>query len=284
MLKINSKHKLNIKLREKYPTITITNVCNLSCGGCHQLCGLFNKQKLWFMPLIEVEDNIKIVSKYYKGSHPIGIFGGEPTLHPEWQDILKLLFSFKNLNFVVYTNGRIHGAPSRIEEKNNVKFNISAKCHDEKVIENLEHLPQLVAPIDYEKDKSKKYFWKIAQKQCVLWNLCGKTIYNKKSYFCEAAAAVDHLEGGNRGWEIEKNKDPFEKTDLEITNQAMEFCYRCGNLWSGNWWEIENWNIKKELPNGLSIQKIKDPYLVSESNKNLIDQNKLNKIKLHVIN
>ena len=113
--------------------------------------------------------------------------------------------------------------------------------------------------------------------------MCGKTIYNEKAYFCEAAAAIDQLEEGNRGWKIKKDEDPFDRTESEINEQAKHFCYRCGNLWSGNWWDIKGWNFKKGLPDGVGIQHIDDPYFVSQTNLNLIEENKKNKIKLNII-
>jgi hypothetical protein len=94
---------------------------------------------------------------------------------------------------------------------------------------------------------------------------------------------MDQLEGGLRGWDVKDGEDPFDKSDQDITEQATEFCYRCGNLWSGNWWEIEGFDFPKQLPKNLNIQHIKDPYFVSSSNLKLIDKSKISKIKLHII-
>ena len=218
MLHIDNLQNPSDELKKKYTTITITNVCNLHCGGCNQLCGLFEKNKLWFMSLKRISDSIKLIHKYTK-SKKIGIFGGEPTLHPKWNEILNLMFEFKHINFMIYTNNRIdvvekYKAKHIGEELfliKNVKFNVSPKCGKNKDSSKIEHLPQLIAPIDLEKNRSKNYFWRKAQKQCVMWRCCGNTIYNDKAYFCESAAAMDHLEGGKRGWDIVEGKNPFEK-------------------------------------------------------------------------
>ena len=288
------KTKSSEKLDKKYITITITNVCNLHCGGCNQLCGLFEKENLWFENIKKIKKYIENIRLYEKPKQKkIGIFGGEPTLHPQWEEILNLLYDFPDLKFIVYTNGRINVAEKynakqskkvkEIYEIKNVKFNVSPKCGKNKDSSKIEHLPQLIAPIDVEKNHSKNYFWKKAQKQCVMWNICGKTIYNNKAYFCESAAAMDHLEGGKRGWDIEEGKNPFEKSNEEIAKQAKEFCFRCGNLWSGNR-NIPGMNSSEKLPKGVEIQKIEDPYFVSATNIKLIKESKKNIIELKVIN
>ena len=35
--------------------LLITNICNLSCGGCNEMCGLFAKDQLWYLPFPEID-------------------------------------------------------------------------------------------------------------------------------------------------------------------------------------------------------------------------------------
>ena len=50
-------------LKNKTAHIVITNVCNLTCGGCHQHCGNFEKSQLWLISPEEFASHI-----WYYGS------------------------------------------------------------------------------------------------------------------------------------------------------------------------------------------------------------------------
>lgn len=109
MLKIISKTKetnASEFLFKKDRMIVITNHCNLNCGGCSQLIGQFTKNQLWNITLEDLEKSIQLLKKN-PSKHPITIFGGEPTLHPQWNEIVKLLKSHTPTNFKITTNGRL---------------------------------------------------------------------------------------------------------------------------------------------------------------------------------
>jgi len=67
--------------------IVITNVCPSNCCHCSQLCPHVPPAKKYFMSLDEVEQALKSLQDY--PGH-IGMFGGEPTLHPHFEEICKL--------------------------------------------------------------------------------------------------------------------------------------------------------------------------------------------------
>jgi organic radical activating enzyme len=271
------KHKeLKNVLFERPPYITITNVCNLSCGGCSQLCGNFKKDQLWFISLDQLKTNIDLISKFI--SKKIWIFGGEPTLHPKFEEIKEILYSYKDCEFVIFTNGRIHKKENvkletkenRVggwaEDKNNVKFLIDFKMeYGNNGIPIKMFNPTLVAPIDVLKIKNKKYYWDQAKKHCVCWNKCGSVIYNDKAYICEVAPAFDQLSGEDNGWKVEENKNPFDKTNEEIEKQAEKFCYRCAAGYSED---------KHIMPD----QKISDGYCVSIENVKLVKDSRLKNV------
>lgn len=258
------------------PYITITNVCNLSCGGCSQLCGNFSKDKLWFISLDQLKINIDIMSKFI--SKKIWIFGGEPTLHPKFNEIKEMLYSYKKCEFIIFTNGRLHNKENvNIEikknrvgawakDKNNITFLIDFKQEygkNEVPIKTFN--PTLVAPIDIIKIKNKKFYWEQAKKHCICWNKCGITIYNNKAYICEVAPAFDQISGENNGWTVNEGENPFDKTNEEIEKQAEKFCYRCAAGFS------EDENI---IPH----QKISEGYFVSVENIKLIKNSKLQNV------
>jgi len=261
-------------LMNRPPYITITNACNLSCGGCSQLCGNFNKDQIWFISLDQLKKNIEIVSKFI--NKKIWIFGGEPTLHPKFEEIKNILYSYSDCEFIIFTNGRLHKnikleikndkIGGFVNEKNNVKFLIDFKTeYGKNGMPTKMFNPTLVAPIDILKIKNKKYYWEEAKKHCICWNKCGTTIYNDKAYICEVAPAFDQLSGECNGWEIKEGENPFDKTNEEIAKQAENFCYRCAAGFS------EDENI-------IPYQKISDGYFVSCENLKLIKNSKLKNI------
>jgi len=235
----------------KYPLIVITNVCNLSCGGCSQLCGQFKKEQLWFITLDELRRSIEVL-----GEHSfVGIFGGEPTLHPEFEAIVELLYEYPKHRFMVFTNGRIP-----VIDCKNVTYNVDPKPG------NQYHYPVLIAAQDVLGIEDRGYYWDKAQKDCYFWKKCGVGIYRNKAYFCEVAGAIDQLANEDHGWE---DGNPFNKTNEEIAEQASHFCYRCGMCAS---------NGRKSMPDGIPLQKLEGPYLVSEINKDLVSKPHLNEL------
>lgn len=276
----NSKKYLNKKISH----IVITNVCNLSCGGCHQHCGNFEKKQLWFISKDEFIKCIKVLKspknriliKNKNFITKISIFGGEPTLHPQWNELVEIMKEHTDVLFRVSTNGRLSAEEikkyknkkdlfvttlseivsmerSNYKPQSNITYIIDPK--DEDKIKYYKFVPTMIAPIDIYPNKSKKYFWKKAQRDCGIWKNCSKSIYNGKAYFCEVAASMDWLfYNGQNGWDI--NDDLFNKTTKEIEKQAEKFCYRCA------------WCISSDPVMNNYEQKISDPTLVSETNKN----------------
>jgi organic radical activating enzyme len=276
MLKIKKTNNEDcIKLNNKFFSINITNVCNLSCGGCNQLCGLYPKEKNWYITMDQLKESIGALRSYvssnwgredYSEANKFcGLYGGEPTLHPEFEKILEVLYANEDLPFCIYTNGRtfkkeielvdltlrtgreISRQTMQIEmertshfsvlhqfhtHKKNVAYRIDFKTKDS----SRPFVPCLCAPCDWQDPSmTKKDYVKQAKKVCYQWNNCESSIYNGKAYACHLAASMDHMyHEGKNGWKIETGKNPFHRTQEEIDNQLENFCYRCGyNLKDG---------------------------------------------------
>ena len=246
MLKIDQKHKKSISqhLSEKGRQIVITNLCNLNCGGCCQLIGHFKKEQLWNITLEELENNIKLLEKFPNQHAPITIFGGEPTLHPEWDEIVKLLKSHAPTIFWVNTNGRL--GHKRYQKEDNLVWWVDLHPDNQLFVQTL------YAAADAVKLPNDMAYWEKAQKDCAIWKGCQCSIYNGKAYFCENAGAIDWLfNNGENGWSLESNKNPFNRTKEEIDEQAQHCCKRCG------------WCVSEIIPRQLS----KDPSYVSPYNQ-----------------
>lgn len=133
MLNIKKYKKLK-EINHKMIAIVVTNVCDLSCGGCNQFCGHFPKEKTWFVSLEDFEKNIVACTKWADAhwkkidfpneNKNIVIYGGEPLIHPEWDKLCQLMEKYSSYNFLVYTNGFKIGRR---------KCSIEIKFHDEKL-------------------------------------------------------------------------------------------------------------------------------------------------------
>lgn len=67
------------------PVVSITNACNLNCP----ICFTYNrKDRLYFMPVEEMQRTVDWIVESSESVDLINITGGEPTLHP---DIIKIL-------------------------------------------------------------------------------------------------------------------------------------------------------------------------------------------------
>lgn len=255
-------------LYSKQINILVTNICNLSCGGCSQQCGYIPKEKLWNIPIDQLKWNIDLLVDA-RGGDPgrIGLFGGEPTLHPRFDDMLSLLLGYPNIFFMVYTNGRELGS-KRTQDRKNLNFRVDFK--DKETC--LDFLPTQVASMDILGIKDKRHYWRKAKKHCHMWKNCCSIIYNNKAYFCEAPAAWDLMSDENHGWPLKWGVDPFAKTEEEIAAQAENFCYRCG------WCLTQEELIKNKIPQ----QLVRDPTLVTHINMKFKTRIPMKKMKNNV--
>jgi hypothetical protein len=246
MLKVSRQPTVADHLLGKQRQIVITNVCNLNCGGCNQLIGNFAKDQLWFIPLEELEQSIGLLERYpatKPENHPITIFGGEPTLHPKWKEIVAMLKRHAPTVFWINTNGRL--GHQRYQKEDNLVFWVDLHPESQLFVQTLYAAQDA---IDLPTDMA---YWEKAQKDCPLWNGCQSSIYNGKVYFCENAGPMDHLfYDGKYGWKIDPNKHPFDHTKEEIDEQAKNFCKRCG------------WCVTELVPRQLS----RNPSNISPSN------------------
>lgn len=307
----NTSCTISEHLLKKRTQLVITNVCNLSCSGCHEFCGHFNKDQKWFMSPEDFDKYVTMLKphEYDKGCNiqnpseksialsqkmkkmasgkysekvlsmfdysfvsdwrdyaKISVFGGEPTIHPQWEELLEIMYSHYDITFKVSTNGRL-GHKCGVawgRKRKNVIYIADVK-------RNQIFTPTLIAPIDLIPDKPKMWFWDKAQKDCNIWRSCASSIYKGKAYFCEAAGAMDHLfNNGENGWEIKDNEYPFYKTKEEIDEQASKFCYRCA------------WCIKDEPILSKYVQRIKEPEMISSTNLNCLNNSKQNLVQINL--
>lgn len=152
----------------------------------------------------------------------IGVMGGEPTLHPQFREICKLMQKLvpdKNQR-ELWTNGLNWDKYKEVIDETFCKDHIIYNDHKDKEVG--EHQPLLVAAADIIDDR--ELMWRLIGNCWVQWRW-GASITPKGGFFCEVAAAQDELFQGPGGYKLEKgwwNKNPNEFAD-----QVKRYCPNC---------------------------------------------------------
>lgn len=244
----------NLNLLSKAICIQITNLCNLSCSGCNQLVDVVPANKRFLISLeefntvlstvLEIADQTWNESWYPQRNKYIALYGGEPTIHPEFSAILEICKTHPTVPFVVFTNGRTFPdesaytstgyeefmylvGPTRpliVSHDKNIFWRVHRKTPGMKFVTTLDaacDMPQY-AGIPHD------MFPELAMNHCRLINQtsCEVMIHNGKGYVCDISSAMDQTFGnGSNGWPL--SVDMFCKTTEEMLEQLKPFCYRC---------------------------------------------------------
>ncbi len=82
----------------------ITDICNRNCVSCSHLAPLAKEPN--YVSKEEFTGVVKIMRRIVPDTHTFWITGGEPTLHPEYMSMLKIVREVFVDNYVgIYTNG-----------------------------------------------------------------------------------------------------------------------------------------------------------------------------------
>ncbi|TKB23977.1 radical SAM protein [Desulfopila sp. IMCC35006] len=195
--------------------IEITNDCHNECANCTRFIG--HHKKPYYMDLETIEKAIDSLKGY---PHSIGIMGGEPTKHPQFEEICKLL-----QKKVPKEQRDIHTAGYKWDKyKAIIKKTFGSAVHVNKHLNAYQkHHPMLVAVKDVVPDRT------LAARlidNCWVDQRWSASINPQGCFSCEIAAALDILFDGPGGKPIEEgwwNKDPDFFSD-----QTDRYCYLCG--------------------------------------------------------
>ncbi len=225
--------------------IEITNACSKSCSNCTRFCG--HHKAPFFMDF----ETFKAALDSMKG-HPgmIGIMGGEPTLHPEFE------------RFIEYYSGNVGARTTSDRGRHpiadfgeyicdqdlldrNVRrglwtslgpgyyrhFELIQEVFDYQCINDHEHdgLHQalLVSRTDLGIGDEE---WEQIRDRCWIQNMWSSSITPRGAFFCEVAAALDTLFDGPGGWPIERGWWEREPKDF---GTQLDWCEMCGGCLAG---------------------------------------------------
>ncbi len=150
----------------------------------------------------------------------IGIMGGEPTKHPDFSEICKLI-----QKKVPKGKRRLHTSGYKWNQYRSIirkTFGVQVDYNDHKDLSQKHH-PMLIAVEDVVPNL------KIADKlidACWVDQRWSASINPKGCFFCEIAAAQDMLFEGPGGMPIQKGW--WDKPSQFFADQRKRYCYRCG--------------------------------------------------------
>jgi organic radical activating enzyme len=199
--------------------IEITNKCHLSCAHCTRHVG--HHKQPYIMDLKTIEKAIDSLEGY---EGHIGIMGGEPTVHPDFLKIVDIMeekipekerreFWTAGFKWSEYKD-RIH----EVFNEELIAFN------DHSNPEEGWHQPLLIAIEEVVEDK--KLMWKMVD-NCWVQLRWSASITPKGAFFCEVAAAQDHMFDGPGGWELEKGWWERTPEDTDFKEQVKRYCPKC---------------------------------------------------------
>lgn len=232
--------------------IDITNACIHRCSNCTRFCG--HHKKPFFMDWDTFKKAVESM-RGYKGT--VGIMGGEPTLHPQFQRFVEYIKEHENFpkteNWLVKPTRNFMDVVGKMEQrdtyvsyehgiKRNVvdgwglwsalsgkykeyyeliqdTFNMQA-LNDHKNI--MYHSPIMITRREMGIPDEE---WHHIRDNCWAQDAWSATITPKGAFFCEIAGALDILFDGPGGWPIEQGW--WKRTPKEFGDQ-LQWCEICG--------------------------------------------------------
>ena len=195
--------------------IEVTNACWLKCSNCTRHVG--HHRDPFFMELDFIEKAIDSLEGF-EGN--IGIMGGEPTLHPKFNEICEIVQKkIPRRKREFWTSGFQWSKKKDIILETWDKDRIAYNEHS---TSGGKHTPLLVAIDEVVEDK--KLMWQMID-NCWIQSQWSASITPKGGFFCEVAASLDYLYKGPGGYKIEK--DWWKKNPKQFKDQVERYCKDC---------------------------------------------------------
>lgn len=173
---------------------------------------------------MSLEDFEKAIDSLEGFPGNVGIMGGEPTLHPQFLEILAMFrqkWPWKNRR-EFWTSGY------KWEEYKDAIFDTFDEeliAYNNHLSPDVKHTPLLVAIRDIVKNKKDRQ--RIIE-ECWCQRRWSASINPRGAYFCEIAAALDLSFDGPGGWPIEKGWWKRDPKDKDFQEQVRRLCDWCG--------------------------------------------------------
>jgi len=194
--------------------IEITNACWRDCSNCTRFCG---HMKPFFLDEFQFREAVDSMVGFPK---MVGIMGGEPLLHPQFEKFCTYIASkIPKKQLGLWTS-----LPPGYEHHRAVICNtfehIFINDHSR---DDIYHCPILVAAEEVFKHKHEMFY---AIDHCWLQNSWSASINPNGAFFCEVAASMSLLFDGPKGWPVEPGW--WWRTPKDFKHQIEWYCPKCG--------------------------------------------------------
>lgn len=217
--------------------IDITNACVHECSNCTRFCG--HHKRNFFMSFDMFK---KAVDSLEDWDGMIGIIGGEPTLHPEFERFVDYLRERRVKHSVQESRGPIYDMQLHVLTHPNTKtsnvvllssLSNSYYKHFEAINDTFryqllndhsnacEHQSLLMNRKELNIPDEE---WIKKRDACWIQNTWSATVTPKGAFFCEVAGALDMLFDGPGGWPVEKG---WYKRKPEEFGDQLKWCEMC---------------------------------------------------------
>jgi hypothetical protein len=218
--------------------IDVTNACHHACSNCTRFCG--EHPKPFFM---EVDFFKKAVDSLVDFPGIVGIIGGEPSLHPDFEEMMDYYAakipeprpaafigtptpSFKDYGRTVrYMRGRKRGLFSALGPGYYKNFETIQDVFAYQSLNDHQSVNMHQAILVTRKELGiPDEEWFKLRDNCWIQNIWSATITPKGAFFCEIAASLDMLFDGPGGWPVEPGwwkRKPFE------FGEQLNWCESC---------------------------------------------------------
>lgn len=197
--------------------LELSTDCNLYCNNCNRSCGQAKSKEYISTEQINKFVDESIEAEYYWDC--IILLGGEPTLHPFFDDIINFLKKYKDFNkkcefeivsnqFHKQTKEILQGLPEWIQirdEKKKNKVHLFSRCHEAPI-------DKLEGDVDYST-------------ACQITQASGLGFSRYGYYVCGPAASIDRVFGFDLGIKNIKNINI-----INLQRQMKKFCSLCGHF------------------------------------------------------
>jgi len=195
--------------------IEITNACNHNCGNCTRFC--HHVQKPFFMDFETFKTAVDSMAKYPKMT---GMMGGEPLLHPQFEEFCEYMKSkLPKRQLGLWTSlppGKERYAKTIVDTFDHVFINDHSR-------DDVYHAPVLVGIEEIYKDPREMFY---VINHCWAQMSWSASINQKGTFFCEIAASMAMLFDEGDAWPIEPGW--WWRTPKDFREQIEHYCPRCG--------------------------------------------------------
>lgn len=200
--------------------IEITNACGHQCSNCTRLVG--HHPKPYFMDFDTFKNAVDSMAEF-PSSRIVGMMGGEPLLHPEFERFCKYMQEKLGPDrcglWTCFPEGKEHYRQTVVDTFGNIFLNDHTRA-------DVLHGPVLVASEELD---MYQWYKDYRINHCWVQNTWSASINPHGAFFCEVAAALSMLletQETTLGWKVEP--DWWKRSPKDFTAQMERYCVKCG--------------------------------------------------------